>query len=65
MANRERQLRAAQNQLLFRAVNERIKELGEKLLDGVSEIEFACECDKLDCHSPITMAIEEFRRSTV
>jgi hypothetical protein len=60
MASTERQLRAAQNQLLFRAVNKRIKELGEKILDAVSEIDFACECDKMDCHSPITMTIEEF-----
>lgn len=43
-----------------RAVNERIKELGEKVLEGVSEIDFACECDKLDCHSPITMEVAEF-----
>src|SRR5690242_567172 len=60
MANRERQLRAAQNQLLFRAVNEGSKALGGNVLDGVSEIDFACECDKLDCHSPITMEIAEF-----
>jgi hypothetical protein len=60
MASTERQLRAAQNQLLFRAVNERIKELGENVLDAVSEIDFACECDNMDCHSPITITIEEF-----
>ena len=60
MPNAERELRAAQNQLMFRSVNERIKELGEKVLNAVSELDFACECDNPECHSPITMTIEEF-----
>jgi hypothetical protein len=60
IASRDRQLRAAENQLVFRAVNERIKELGEQVLDAVSEIDFACECHDMDCHRPIAMTIEEF-----
>ncbi|MFL5919379.1 MAG: hypothetical protein ACJ74L_01675 [Gaiellaceae bacterium] len=60
MATAERELRAAQNQLLFRSVNDRIKELGEKALNPIAELDFACECDKPDCHEPITLAIEEF-----
>jgi hypothetical protein len=60
IASTDRQLRAARNQLLFRAVNERIKELGETVLDAVSEIDFACECDNIDCHSPIALTLEEF-----
>jgi hypothetical protein len=60
IASTDRRLRAAENQLLFRAVNERIKELGEKVLDAVSEIDFTCECHNMDCHNPITITIEEF-----
>jgi hypothetical protein len=60
IASPDRQRRAAENQLLFRAVNERIKELGENVLDAVSEIDFACECYDMDCHSPIAMTIEQF-----
>jgi len=60
MSNTERELRAAQNQLVFRSVNERIKELGEKILDAVTELDFACECDNANCHAPITMSVEEF-----
>ena len=60
MSKTERELRAAQNQLLFRSVNERIQELGEKVLNAVSELDFACECNDAACHSPITMTIEEF-----
>ncbi len=60
IASLDRQVRAAENQLLFRAVNGRIKELGERVLDAASEIDFACECEKIDCHSPIAMTIEDF-----
>jgi hypothetical protein len=60
IASRDRQLRAAENQLVFRAVNERIKELGETVLDAVTEIDFTCECHDMDCHSPIAMTVEEF-----
>lgn len=60
IANLDRDLRAAENQLLFRAVNERIKELGETILNAASEIDFACECNDIDCHRPIVMTIEEF-----
>jgi hypothetical protein len=56
----ERQLRAAQNQLLFRSVNERIQELGEKILNAVAQLDFACECDNPECHKAIPMPIEEF-----
>jgi hypothetical protein len=54
MSNTDRGLRAAQNQLMFRSVNERIKELGETILDSVTELDFSCECNDAACHSPIT-----------
>jgi hypothetical protein len=60
MAIQEREVRAAQNQMLFRAVNGRIRELGEKILDSVSELDFACECDNTDCMKTIPMPVAEF-----
>jgi hypothetical protein len=60
MALEERQVRAAQNQLLFRAVNDRIKELGERILDSVSELDFACECADPNCVKTISMPVTEF-----
>jgi hypothetical protein len=61
MATAERELRAAQNQLLFRSVNERIAELGERSLGSASaEVDFACECDNETCVSPISLKIEDF-----
>jgi hypothetical protein len=60
MAIQEREVRAAQNQLLFRAVNDRIRELGEKILDSVSELDFACECADTDCVKTIPLPVAEF-----
>lgn len=48
-SNEEREVRAARNQALFRAVNEKIVEL----LEGFGEIEgnmsIACECSQIYC----------------
>jgi hypothetical protein len=60
MAIQEREVRAAQNQLLFRAVNDRIRELGERILDSVSELDFACECADTDCIKTIPLPVKEF-----
>lgn len=60
MGTAERELRAAKNQLLFRSVNDRIKELGQRALNPVADLDFACECDRPECHEPITMTLEEF-----
>jgi hypothetical protein len=60
MAIQEREVRAAQNQLLFRAVNDRIRELGEKILDSVSELDFACECVDQECIRTIPLPVAEF-----
>ncbi|HEY7398153.1 MAG TPA: hypothetical protein VH538_07620, partial [Gaiellaceae bacterium] len=48
-SNEEREVRAARNQALFRAVNDKIVELNESwgVLAGTMSI--ACECSQLDC----------------
>jgi hypothetical protein len=62
MGTAERELRAAQNQLLFRSVNDRILELGEKLggAAGPRELDFACECADETCVERITLTASEF-----
>jgi hypothetical protein len=60
MAIEEREVRAAQNQLVFRAVNDRIRELGEKILDSVAELDFACECENSECVEMISMPVADF-----
>ena len=57
-----RQVRAAQNQLMFRSVNERIRELGERVLNTVAELDFACECDDPRCTETIELPLEKFAR---
>jgi hypothetical protein len=47
----DRAVRAAQNQSLFREVNERIEELGESF--GTHAREWLCECAHSDCFEQI------------
>ena len=55
-----REQRQAQNQLIFRSVNQEIKRLSEKLLDAGSDVDFVCECDDPACIKAITMPLAEF-----
>lgn len=54
---RERQVRAARNQSLFREVNERIELIGAAMRE---EIGYVCECLNLDCNAPIHLSGEEY-----
>lgn len=60
MASAARELRAARNQMLFRSVNDGIRELGGTLLTSVEEVDFACECENLECTEPIRMRVSQF-----
>jgi hypothetical protein len=55
-----RQERAARNQLLFRTINEQIKDLGERILTAVEEVDFACECADTSCTKTIRLSPEKF-----
>jgi hypothetical protein len=57
---RQRQRRAAQNQSLFREVNERVKDLNDNfhLSDPVSE--WVCECANDDCFDRIEMSTRQY-----
>src|SRR5690242_6698849 len=51
------------NQAILRSVNERISDLNESLaatldLDPI----FVCECSDLSCVTPITVALDDYRR---
>jgi hypothetical protein len=60
MATAKRELRAAQNQLLFRTANDRLSELGENVLNSMEEVEFACECENHECTGSIRMRVGQF-----
>jgi hypothetical protein len=56
---REREQRAARNQLLFREVNERI--LAERApLPEVAPIEVTCECVDMSCTRTVQISLHEF-----
>ena len=58
--NTDRQRRAAENQSLFRQVNERIRELNEVFDALLPYGDWACECDRLDCIGRIQLTLEEY-----
>ena len=50
---------SARNQLLFREVNERIREVLDSQEDST---EFLCECTRDDCTETILLSLEEYDR---
>jgi hypothetical protein len=58
---REREQRAAHNQLLFREVNERIASLAERaLLPEIAPIEVTCECVDMSCTTTVQILLHDF-----
>jgi len=51
--------RRAENQQLFREVNERIAELNQTFqIEGRSE--FLCECSQEECKEPVSISLDEY-----
>jgi hypothetical protein len=55
--------RAARNEVLFRQVNERVKDVSDAFaaLDP-SPIDFMCECGRRDCTAAITLTTSEYEQ---
>ena len=51
--------RLARNQVLFREVNERLREM---LDDSVGHTEFVCECSNTDCIETVSLEVSEYER---
>ena len=55
----ERERRLGENEVLYRDVNERVRELNEQF--GIDDrIEFVCECANLECSERITLTKAEY-----
>lgn len=54
-----RERRLAQNEALFREINERVEEMAHRLGPGVP-YEFFCECANADCTFRITLPLSEY-----
>ena len=57
----EREVRAARNQALFRAVNEQMAKLNEAFAQVVGTFTVACECANTSCVEMIEIAPEQYR----
>jgi hypothetical protein len=53
----EHAIRLGQNEVLFREVNERLRELGEGFGAVTEEAEFVCECGNTACIEHVRMAL--------
>jgi hypothetical protein len=58
----DQQTRAAQNELVFRAVNEQIVKMTERFRAQLSDIDIVCECSDANCVSTIRLNADEFTR---
>ena len=57
----ERERRLGENEILYRDVNERVRELNEQF--GVDDqIEFVCECARLECTERLAMSMAEYEQ---
>src|SRR5207244_12786182 len=54
----------AKNQAVFREVNERIRELGERLRSDAPTdlVSFVCECSASECHETVELTLAEYER---
>jgi hypothetical protein len=58
-----REERLAQNEALFREVNERVVEVVTHFIEVETKgeaVEFTCECGRADCTEPIAMTLAEY-----
>lgn len=62
----EREVRAARNQSIFRAINEKLLELSEAVASITADFQISCECADVLCLESLTItpaAYEDVRRS--
>ena len=60
-SNEEREIRAARNQALFRAVNEKMLELNEIFGAIAGTFSIACECARMDCVALMEIPPDAYR----
>lgn len=60
-SNEEREVRAARNQALFRAVNEKIMELNERFGELEGTVSIACECSRIGCVDLLEIPSDAYR----
>jgi len=61
-AGSQRQERAAQNELVFRAVNEQIVKMTDRFRAELADLDIVCECADATCVGTIRIGAEEFAK---
>jgi hypothetical protein len=54
--------RAGENEVLYREVNERVRDLNEQFGIDHDLVDFVCECAQLDCSERIRLTVPEYER---
>jgi hypothetical protein len=57
-----RQERIGRNEILFREINERLKEMQETFDVLTEQAEFVCECGDAECTQQVTMSLADYER---
>lgn len=57
-----REERLARNEVLFRSINERLKEMQETFHVMTEHSEFVCECGNADCTERIMLSLSDYER---
>jgi hypothetical protein len=60
-SNEDREVRAARNQALFRAVNDQLVEVHQAFGEIVDRFSVACECARADCVDLIEVPADAYR----
>ena len=58
----DREARAAQNELVFRAVNEQIVKMTDRFREQLSDIDIVCECANTSCVGTIRINADDFAK---
>jgi hypothetical protein len=58
----ERARRLGENEILYREVNARVRELSREFGLVSERVEFVCECGRLDCAERLPMTVGEYER---
>src|SRR5690242_14863401 len=57
----ERTRRLGENEILYREVNERVRDLSDEFGLDAETVDFVCECAQLECSERIPMTVAEYR----
>jgi len=60
--SQSREERIARNEVLFREINERLREMQDTFHVQTDEPEFVCECGNVDCTERIAISIPDYER---